>query len=130
VLAHNIVDVRHVPGVTNIADGLSRQHEGQPHTDMDGSNWTVSPDWEQREGLILGIYQVVVKDTEDLLTRFEKEPLFRTIVEALEVINGEATIREKKRAHRLRLGLQFSQALIRPSRACTSLILSTAEMNS
>ena len=77
VLAHNIVDVRHVPGVTNIADGLSRQHEGQPHNDMDGSNWTVSPDWEQREGLTLGIHQVaVVKDTVDLLTRFEKEPLF------------------------------------------------------
>src|SRR6202522_2692977 len=30
VLAHNIVDVRNIPGVTNIADGLSRQYEGTP----------------------------------------------------------------------------------------------------
>ena len=27
VLAHNIVDVWHIPGVTNIADGISRQYE-------------------------------------------------------------------------------------------------------
>lgn len=31
ILAHNIVDVRHVPGKLNVvADGLSRQWEGQP----------------------------------------------------------------------------------------------------
>jgi len=99
VLAHNIVDVRHVPGVTNIADGLSRQHKEQPHNDTDGSTWTVSPDWEESEGLVLGIHQVAVsKETEDLTTRFASEPLFRTVVEALELINGEAMVREKKRA--------------------------------
>ena len=77
VLAHNIVDVWHVPGVTNIADGLSRQHEGQPHNDTDGSTWTVSPDWEGSEGLILSIHQVTVsKETEELVTRFKNEPMF------------------------------------------------------
>ena len=99
VLAHNIVDVRHVPGVMNIADGLSRQHEGQPHNDTDGSTWTVSLDWEGSEGLVLGVHQVSVsKETEDLITRFTNEPMFRTVVEALELINGEASVREKKRA--------------------------------
>jgi hypothetical protein len=99
VLAHNIVDVWHVPGITNIADGLSRQHEGQPHTNSDGSSWTVSPDWEEREGLVLGVYNVTVsKETESMLRRFGKEPMFQTVIEALEVINGSATIREKKRA--------------------------------
>jgi hypothetical protein len=61
----------------NIADGLSRQHKGQPHNDTDGSTWTVSPDWEEREGLVLGVHQVAVaKATENLLMHFEKEPLF------------------------------------------------------
>ena len=99
VLAHNIINVRHVPGVTNIADGLSRQHEGQPHTETDGSTWSVSPDWEEREGLVVGIHNVAVsKEMESLLQCFEKEPLFKTVIEALELVNGETSIKEKKRA--------------------------------
>jgi hypothetical protein len=59
------MDVRHVPGITNIVDGLSSQHKGQPHTDSDGSSWVVSPDWEEMEGLVLGVYNVtVLKETE------------------------------------------------------------------
>ena len=84
VLAHNIVDVWHIPGITNITDGLSRQHEGQPHTETDGSTWSVSPDWEEREGLVMGIHSVAV--------------LFKTVIEALELINEETSIKEKKRA--------------------------------
>ena len=37
VLAHNIVNVRHIPGVTNITDGLSRQFENTPKLAGDGS---------------------------------------------------------------------------------------------
>lgn len=47
IIAHRIVDVRHVPGKLNvIADGLSRQWEGQPRDEgmEDGSTWTVSED--------------------------------------------------------------------------------------
>ena len=59
----------------------------------------MSPDWEGSEGLILGIHQVMVlKETEDLVTWFVNEPMFQTVVEALELINREATAREKKRA--------------------------------
>ena len=35
MLAHNIIDVQHVPGVTNIADGLSHQYEDTPRLDRD-----------------------------------------------------------------------------------------------
>jgi len=55
IIAHNIIDVRHVPGKLNvIADGLSRQWEGQPRNAelQDGSTWTVSEDWEAATGLV------------------------------------------------------------------------------
>ena len=45
VLAHHIVDVRHIPGRVNlVGDGISRKDEGQPHHDNDGSSWSVVPD--------------------------------------------------------------------------------------
>ena len=55
VLAHNIVDVRHVPGITNKADGISRQYEGTPKSRGDGSEWDVDPDWESGAGLVYGV---------------------------------------------------------------------------
>jgi hypothetical protein len=55
VLAHNITDIHHVPGITNIANGLSRQYEDMPKSDTDGSTWDVDPDWESRAGLAYSI---------------------------------------------------------------------------
>jgi hypothetical protein len=55
ILAHHIVDVHHVPRKLNIiADGLSRQWEGQPRDAglQDSSKWTVSEDWEANSGLV------------------------------------------------------------------------------
>jgi len=47
VLAHQIVDVRHIPGRINlVGDGFSRRDEGLPHSKNDGSSWSVIPDWE------------------------------------------------------------------------------------
>jgi hypothetical protein len=47
ILAYNIVDVRHIPGRLNVvADGLNHKWEGIPSTTGDGSEWTVSEDWE------------------------------------------------------------------------------------
>jgi len=37
ILAYNIVDVHHIPGITNIANGVSRQYEGTPKGFGDGS---------------------------------------------------------------------------------------------
>jgi hypothetical protein len=43
ILAHQITDVRHVPGRLNVvADGLSRANEGTQNEEGDGSGWTVS----------------------------------------------------------------------------------------
>jgi hypothetical protein len=64
IIAHNIVDVRHVPGKLNvIVDRLSRQWEGQPRDIglLDGSEWTVSEDWEANMGLINDLLQISTK---------------------------------------------------------------------
>ena len=66
VLAHNIVDVRHVPGVNNIADGISRQYEGTPKSGDDGSNWEVDSDWESRAGLVYGINYMSISPTYEI----------------------------------------------------------------
>lgn len=59
ILAHQITDVRHVPGRLNVvADGLSRACEGTPHEDGDGSEWTVSEDWETMTGLTHDIFHM------------------------------------------------------------------------
>jgi RNase H-like domain found in reverse transcriptase len=48
ILAHQIVDVRHVLGKINVvADGLSQQWEGQTPLESDGSNWTINPDTDK-----------------------------------------------------------------------------------
>jgi len=77
VLAHNIVDVHHIPGKINIADGVSRQYEGTDKTPGDGSEWTVTPDWEEITGLVHDLY--LVAEAPDL-TVFEREVQERTSV--------------------------------------------------
>ena len=57
ILAHQIIDIRHVPGRINVvADGLSRACEGAPHEEGDGSQWMVSEDWEVTTGLTHDIF--------------------------------------------------------------------------
>lgn len=77
VLAHNIVDVRHIPGITNIADGISRQYENTPKADGDGSEWEVDSDWETGAGLVYGInYITIPPSTQNLRDCFATTPLF------------------------------------------------------
>ena len=100
ILAHNIIDVRHIPGVTNIADGLSRQYEDTPKSGEDGSEWDVAPDWETGAGLVYGIsYVDVPPTTQNLRDRFSSTPLFRDVVDALEGIKSDIGLRGRKRAH-------------------------------
>ena len=100
VLAHNIVDVRHIPGKVNIADGVSRQYEGTDKTPGDGSEWTVSPDWEEITGLVHDLF--LVDESTDLTVlkeRFKDEPLYLDIINAIiGLLSHEAMVREKKRA--------------------------------
>ena len=84
VLAHNIVDIQHIPGVTNIADGLSCQYKNMPRLSRDGSDWTISPDWEETAGLALDVNLITVdSDTAKLLERFTEEPMFKREIEAI-----------------------------------------------
>jgi RNase H-like domain found in reverse transcriptase len=77
VLAHNIVDVWHIPGITNIADGLSWQFEDTPKAGNDGSKWEVDPDWEARAGLVYGVNLISLPpSTQSLYDRFQATPLF------------------------------------------------------
>ena len=63
ILAHNIIGVRHVPGKMNVvADGISRWWEGQPKKHGDGSEWTVSEDWEAATGLVHDLFLIASPD--------------------------------------------------------------------
>src|ERR1700678_3723355 len=99
VLAHNIVDVRHIPGVTNIADGLSQQYESTPKTEGDGSEWDVDASWEPGAGLVFGInYVTATPAVQNLRDRFASIPLFCDVIDALEGVQSELGLRERKRA--------------------------------
>ena len=99
VLAHNIIDVQHVPGVTNIVDGLSCQYENTPRSNKDGSDWTISPDWEEAAGLTLNINQITVDpDIAELLERFLEELVFKGVIEAIHGIKSDLGLCERKRA--------------------------------
>jgi hypothetical protein len=99
VLAHNIIDVRHIPGVTNIADGISRQYENTPKAEGDSSEWDVDSDWESGAGLVYGInYMSIPPATQSLRDRFTTTPLFKDIIDALEGIQSELGLWERKRA--------------------------------
>jgi hypothetical protein len=63
VLAHNIIDMHHIPGIKNIADGISRQYEETPKSDTDGSSWDINPDRESRAGLVYSINFVSIPPT-------------------------------------------------------------------
>ena len=100
VLAHNIVDVRHIPGKINIADGVSWQYEGTDKVPGDGSEWTVTPDWEEVTGLVHDLYLVAEQpDLTVLKKRFAGEPLFLDVIDAIVgLASNDTTLREKKRA--------------------------------
>src|SRR5271154_71174 len=105
ILAHQIIDVRHVPGRINVvADGLSRAHEGLPNEDGDGSQWTVSEDWETSKGLTHDIFQITSQtppEAPHLQNRFKDEPLFLEVIEALlEIDQGKSLRLRKKAQHR------------------------------
>ncbi|KIJ58246.1 hypothetical protein HYDPIDRAFT_103051, partial [Hydnomerulius pinastri MD-312] len=67
----------------------------------DGSNWTVSEDWEAESGLvndILAVWTVEPNTAKGLLERFEHEPVFLEVVEALLQVDRGKSIRDRKRA--------------------------------
>jgi hypothetical protein len=103
ILAHNIVDIHHRPGIENpVADGLSRKWElrkPQPH---DGSKWLVLPDWEAAQGIKNDI--MLITDGEPQRTqhpleaRFKDDTFFQPIVQHLLGHKAGETVPERKRA--------------------------------
>jgi len=102
ILAHQITDVRHVPGRLNVvADGLSRSGEGTPKEEGDGSEWTVSEDWETSRGLTHDIFHTESASTPEmaeLRERFKNEPIFAEVVDALLELDQGKSLRLRKRA--------------------------------
>jgi len=95
---HNIVNIHHIPGKINIADGVSRQYEGMDKTPGNGSEWTVTPDWEEITGLVHDLYLVAeAPDLTVLKERFKNEPLFLNVIDAIiGISSGNTTVWEKK----------------------------------
>jgi len=100
VLAHNIVDVRHIPGKINIADGISRQYEyeGMEKILGDSSEWTVTPDWEGVTGLVHDLYHIAkLQDLMTLKERFKEEPLYLDVIDAIVGLSSHnMMVKEKK----------------------------------
>ena len=79
--------------------GLSCQYENTPRSNRDGSDWTISPNWEEAAGPTLDINQITVDpDIAELLEWFLEEPVFKGIIEAIHGIKSNLGLRERKRA--------------------------------
>ena len=102
ILAHQITDIRHVPGKLNVvADGLSRASEGTENEGEDGSEWTVSEDWESNVGLTHDIFHTTDATTPEiakLRERFKGEPIFAEVIDAILELDQGTNLRLKKRA--------------------------------
>jgi transposase InsO family protein len=84
-----------------VADGLSRAHEGTTNEEGDGSEWTVSEDWETRVGLVHDIFQTTKDTTPEVATlreRFKNEPIFAEVIDAILDMDQGSSLRQKKRA--------------------------------
>jgi hypothetical protein len=102
VIAHQITDVRHIPGRVNlVGDGISRKDEGQPRQPGDSSEWSVTPDWETARGLTYDLFTVTTTPTEpqrQLRERFKDENVFIEVIDALFGIENFSSERDRKRA--------------------------------
>ena len=99
ILVYNIIDVCHVPGITNIADGVSRQYKGTPKGFGDGSEWTVSPDIDEVTGVVQDMFHVEVSpEAMALKEHFANEPMFLEVINALLELDHGTKLQERKRA--------------------------------
>ena len=87
ILAHQIVDIRHVPGKLNVvADRLSRASEGTENEGGDGSEWTVSEDWEASVRLTHDVFhttEAITQEMAELRERFKDKPIFMEVIDAI-----------------------------------------------
>jgi len=101
ILAHNIIAIRHRPGVENpVADGLSRMWDGHKRTAADGSDWSVLPNWEATKGIVndVLIISYVPPHTHPLETQFAGDLFFEPIVKHLLGHNAGSTPAARRKA--------------------------------
>jgi RNase H-like domain found in reverse transcriptase len=102
LLAHQITSVHHILGKVNfVGDALSRKDEELPRVPMDGSDWTVLPDWEVSCSLAFDLFTVdePEPDLYSLLrTRFRAERVFLEVIDALLGIPQDTTECDQRRA--------------------------------
>jgi hypothetical protein len=100
ILAHQIIDVRHVPGCINlVADGLSRASKGLPHENGNGSQWTVSEGWESASGLTHNVFYITDPTNPEvthLCERFKDKQLFLEVIEAIFDLDQGRDIKTRK----------------------------------
>ena len=101
ILAHNIIAIRHRPGIENpVADGLSWMWDGHERTDTDGSSWSVLPNWEAAKGIVNDILSIsyVPPSTHPLETQFAGDIFFEPIVKHLLGHDAGSTPAERRKA--------------------------------
>ncbi|KAF8508660.1 hypothetical protein JB92DRAFT_2624298, partial [Gautieria morchelliformis] len=100
IIACNITDVRHRPGVENpVADGLSRQWRDADKTGQDSSAWSILPDWEARKGVTNDIMTVSTSEGDSTLMRtFADDPWFLEVIEHLSGRPAGDTVRARRKA--------------------------------
>ena len=89
--------------LNTVVDGLSRKWEGTTRAEGDGSEWTVNPEPEETLGVINDIYTIYVIEKaqtqhEQLQMRFEKEPIFKEVIDAILNLDMNVPIRDRMRA--------------------------------
>ncbi|KAJ7767521.1 hypothetical protein DFH07DRAFT_736816 [Mycena maculata] len=104
ILAWNIIDIRHQPGVENlVADGLSRMWTERKRTPTDGSDWSVLADWETSTGIQQDLFGIdaesspISDDIRDpLQTEFADDLFFSPIIDHLLGLSGGMSISERR----------------------------------
>ena len=105
ILSHNIVDIRHRPGIENpVTDGLSRMWRNRKRSQTDGSTWSVLPDWEASKGIqndIMAVSDSPNPSEHPLETKFKGDIFFAPIVKhLLGRSTGDSATERRKAMHR------------------------------
>jgi hypothetical protein len=92
-----------MPGRINvIADGLSRQWEGQEPQEGDSNSWTVNPDRDKAVGLVNDVLLMLDtgsnKQIKALRMRLKNEHLFIEVIDAIMARDSMRTVQDRWQA--------------------------------
>jgi hypothetical protein len=83
-----------------VADGLSRMWDRHERTDIDGSDWSVLPNWEATKGIVNDVQGIsyVPPNIHPLEIQFTGDIFFEPIVKHLLGHNAGSTPSERRKA--------------------------------